>query len=215
LLTAVLLTNQAVAVVCQFLQHTDPRFPLWYFTVDSAILAGAAATADLATPRARWVRLLRHTAAVGVVVSAVIFAAVIAPATDSGTWIQLQDDTLVRVSTVLFHAVAPVLVVACYLLRPTGLRGRAAVGRAFVWPVMYLAGLCALVGLCGQAVIPYPFLAPAQMGWCVVGLAAGALTVLIAVVGVALGAVGQLGGWNIRDSTSREFHDRRPHVPFE
>ena len=26
-------------VLCQFIQKTDPVFPLWYFTVDSAILA--------------------------------------------------------------------------------------------------------------------------------------------------------------------------------
>lgn len=190
-MTIVLLINQAVAVTCQFLQHTDPRFPLWYFTVDSAILAGVAAAADLTVPGARWLPVLRHTAAVGVVVSAVVFATVIAPATPSGSWFQGHDDDLVRVATVLFHAVAPVMVCAGYLLRRNGIRGRAAVGYAFVWPTLYLIGLCTMVGVRGAGVIPYPFLAPGQMGWRTVGLAAGALTVLIAVTGAALGALGR------------------------
>jgi len=193
LMTAALLINQVVAVACQFLQHTDPRFPLWYFTVDSAILAGVVAAADLTVPGARWLPALRHTAAVGVVVSAVVFAAVIAPATPSGTWFQGHDDAVVRVATVLFHAVAPVLVSARFLLRCNGIRGRAAVGYAFVWPVAYLIGLCTMVGMRGAAVIPYPFLAPGQMGWGTVGRAAGALALLIAVTGAALGALARFG----------------------
>ncbi|WP_409430743.1 Pr6Pr family membrane protein [Mycobacterium sp. SMC-16] len=193
LMTAVLLINQVVAVACQFLQHTDPRFPLWYFTVDSSILAGLSAAADLAVPRALWLPALRHTAAVGVVVSAVVFAAIIAPASPSGAWFQGHDDAVVRVATVLFHAVAPVLVSAGCLLRCNGIRGCAAVGYAFAWPVAYLIGLCTMVGIRGAAVIPYPFLAPGQMGWGMVGLAAGALALLIAVTGTALGALGRFG----------------------
>jgi len=189
LATAVLLLNQVCAVVCQFMQHTDPRFPLWYFTVDSAILAGLGAAADLAMPHARWVAALRHTAAVGVVISAAIFAAVIAPTSPSGTWFQSHDDLLVRTATVLFHAVAPLLVIVCYLLRPTGLRGRAAVRYAFLWPLAYGAALYIMVAARGPAVIPYPFLAPGQMGWGTVGLAVGVLTVLVAAVGAALGVL--------------------------
>lgn len=189
LVTAVLLVNQVCAVLCQFLQHTDPRFPLWYFTVDSAILAGLGAAADLAVPRARWVPALRHTAAVGVVVSAVIFAAVIAPASPSGTWFQGHDDLAVRVATVLFHAMAPLLVIACYLLRPTGLRGRAAARQAFPWPLAYAVGLCIMVAIRGPGVIPYPFLAPGQVGWGIVGLAVGVLVGLVAATGAALGAL--------------------------
>ena len=189
LATAVLLLNQVCAVVCQFMQHTDPRFPLWYFTVDSAILAGLGAAADLAMPRARWVPALRHTAAVGVVVSAVIFTAVIAPASPTGTWFQGHDDLAVRVATVLFHAVAPMLVIGCYLLRPTGLRGRAAVRYAFPWPLAYAAALYIMVVVRGPKVIPYPFLAPGQVGWGIVGLAVGVLTVLVAATGAALGVL--------------------------
>lgn len=189
LATAVLLINQVCAVICQFIQHTDPRFPLWYFTVGSAILAGLAAAADLVAPPARWIRALRHTAAVGVVLSAVIFAAVIAPASPSGTWFQGHDDLPVRVATVLFHAVAPVLVLGCCLLRPTGLRGRVAVAYAFVWPVAYVVALCTMVAICGSDVIPYPFLAPGQVGWGIVGLAVVTLTVLIAAIGGGLGVM--------------------------
>lgn len=189
LATAVLLINQVCAVICQFIQHTDPRFPLWYFTVDSAILAGLAAAADLVAPRARWIRVLRHTAAVGVVLSAVIFAAVIAPASPSGTWFQGHDDLPVRVATVLFHAVAPVLVLGCCLLRPTGLRGRVAVAWAFAWPVAYVVALCTMVAVRGSDVIPYPFLAPGLVGWGIVGLAVVTLTALIAAIGGGLGAM--------------------------
>lgn len=193
LATAVLLVNQVCAVVCQFMQHTDPRFPLWYFTVDSAILAGLGAAADLAMPHARWVPALRHTAAVGVVVSAVIFAAVIAPTSPSGTWFQGHDDLPVRVATVLFHAVAPALVIGCHSLRPTGLRGRAAVGYAFLWPLAYLVGLCIMVAARGPGVIPYPFLAPGQVGWGIVALAVGALSALIAATGAGLSAMNRAG----------------------
>ncbi len=189
LATVILLVNQACAVVCQFMQHTDPRFPLWYFTVDSAILAGLGAAADLTVPGARWVPPLRHTAAAGVVVSAVIFAAVIAPSSPSGMWFQGHDDLPVRVATVLFHAIAPLLVIVCYLLRPTGLRGRAAVRYAFLWPLAYAAALYIVVAARGPAVIPYPFLAPGQVGWGIVGLAVGVLTVLVAATGAALGAL--------------------------
>lgn len=188
-----LLINQLIAVTCQFLQHTDPRFPLWYFTVDSAILAGVVAAIDVVVPHARWIAALRHTAAVGVVVSAVIFATVIAPATPTGTWFQPHDDSLVRTATVLLHGVAPLLVVACCLLQPKPIHGRAAVGWAFAWPVTYLVGLCLMVGLHGPAVIPYPFLAPGQVGWGTVALATAALVALIAATGAALGALGRLG----------------------
>lgn len=193
LATAALLGNQVIAVGCQFVQHTDPRFPLWYFTVDSAILAGVAAAAGLAGPHARWVPALRHTAAVGVLVSALIFAAVIAPASPSGTWFQGHDDIPVRIATVLLHGVAPVLVIACCWLRPTGLRGRAAIGYAYLWPLAYLAGLCAMLSVRGPGVMPYPFLAPGQMGWGTVGLASSALTALIAASGAALGVPSRVG----------------------
>ena len=200
LASAVLVVNQTIGVILQFMQHTDPRFPLWYFTVDSAIFAGIAAAADLVSPQARWVGVLRHTAAAGVVVSAVIFAAVIAPASPSGTWFQGHDDLRVRVATVLFHAVAPVLVIGCYLLRPTGIRGRAAAGYALLWPLAYLLGLCVMVGVRGPGIIPYPFLAPGQMGWGIVGLAAGLLTVLIAGTGAGLGAMNRRGSRTALDS---------------
>ncbi|OBJ98306.1 hypothetical protein A5746_13000 [Mycolicibacterium conceptionense] len=187
-IAGLLLVNQVVGLVCQFVQRTDPRFPLWYFTVDSAVLAVGVSLATLLVPRARWLPALRHTVAVGVVVSAVIFIGVIAPATETGTWFQPHDDTAVRIATVLFHGTAPVLVIVDYLLHPMRMTFREAAMRAFVWPFTYLAGLCALVAVFGQRMIPYSFPSPEAMGWSTTVAAVIALMVLVAVCGLALEA---------------------------
>ena len=39
------LLTENVSVICQVVQHTDPRFPLLYFTIDSTALAAFVATA--------------------------------------------------------------------------------------------------------------------------------------------------------------------------
>lgn len=110
LLPRTIALTEAVAVLCQFLQRTDPRFPLVYFTVLSGALAGVVALAEVLFRRRHFViDASRVAAAVGVIVSAVIFAALIAPATPTGTWFQPWDDLWARVATALFHAVAPVL----------------------------------------------------------------------------------------------------------
>jgi hypothetical protein len=176
---AVILTNQAVALTCQFVQHTDSTFPLLYFTVDSALLAALTAGMTLMGPR-RWILLndFRVASTVGVLLSALIFAAVIAPATPTGTWIQPHDDGWVRTATILMHGVAPVLVTIDLLLRPLhgGLRRYLASGLG--WPVLYLAALSLLTAV-GWAHIPYPFLQPSRAGWT---SAFGAALVLIAAV---------------------------------
>lgn len=190
-LPSVILVNQVVAVTCQFVQRTDPRFPLVYFTVDSALLAGLVAASTVL--RLRWRGVLdyvRLTAAVGVVLSAVIFGAVIAPATPTGTWIQPHDDWWVRTATILMHGVAPVLVIADSLLRPVTGRWPRVIMATYSWPVCYL-GVMTMVVVSGVVAMPYPFLLPSQVGWGTTAAAVLLMSVLVAVVGPGLVAVGR------------------------
>ncbi|MGV0914414.1 Pr6Pr family membrane protein [Mycobacterium syngnathidarum] len=177
--------TEAIAVVCQFIQQTDPRFPLVYFTVLSGALAGVVASTEVVAPRQRFViDAGRVTTAVGVVVSAIVFAALIAPASPTGTWFQPWDDLWVRVATVLFHAVAPVLVITDLLLRPPLSRVKWILA-AYSWPLTYLA-FVAVAATAFSLHIPYPFLSPGQMGWGIVSLAIGSLTLLVGIVAALL-----------------------------
>jgi hypothetical protein len=173
-------------VLCQFLQHTDPRSPLVYFTVLSGILAGLLAAVE-ATVRYRSASIdaARVTTTAGVVVSAVIFAALIAPASPSGTWFQSWDDLWVRVATVLFHGVAPVLVITDLVLRRPSPPISTWLVAAYSWPVTYLVALT-LAATAFDVAIPYPFLSPSQMGWGTVSIAIVSLALLVGVVAVAL-----------------------------
>ncbi|MBS1696701.1 MAG: Pr6Pr family membrane protein [Actinobacteria bacterium] len=180
-LPVLIVVNQTVGVACQFVQHTDPRFPLAYFTVDSAVLAGVIALLALLVGQFRGAWQLRLAAAVGVCVSAVVFAAVIAPATQTGTWFQPHDDWFMRTANLLLHGTAPVLVVADYVARAEATSVRRSVSWAYVWPLTYLAGLLAVAAVFGGDTIPYPFLRPSVVGW---PTATGAVIALIALVAV-------------------------------
>jgi hypothetical protein len=178
--------SEAAAVLCQFVQNTDPRFPLIYFTVLSGMLAGVLAAANTVTchPTVHG-DALRVTSTVGVVVSAIIFAALIAPASPTGTWFQPWDDKWVRTATVLFHAVAPVLVIADLCpRRPRLSRGHWMLA-AYSWPLTYLVGLAVVATVWGVT-IPYPFLSPGQMGWGIVVIAIASLAGIIGVIGALL-----------------------------
>lgn len=183
-----LFTNEIIAIVCQFIQNTDPRFPLVYFTVASAALTAAVIAIGQVWPPWHWLPPLRIAAAVGVLLSAVIFACVIAPASSTGTWFQPWDDYWVRTSTVLMHGTAPVLVVADIAQRPAwrGLSAWLAAGTS--WPLIYVSTMCLLVGA-GALEMPYPFLSPTQMGWGVVVGALAAQILLVAVISAILLAV--------------------------
>lgn len=178
-------------MACQFAQDTDPRFPLLYFTIDSAILAGVVAVLTLVGWDGFWQRRIQLTAMVGVLVSAIVFAAVIAPATPTGTWIQPHDDLAVRVATVLFHAVAPVLVTMGYLIGPQRQSLRTSLRWSYLWPLTYLGGLAVLAAVVGPGVIPYPSLRPDVMGWPTVLGACLAVTGLIAVLVIGLHVLGR------------------------
>jgi hypothetical protein len=134
MLAVLIALNQTVGVVCQFVQDTDPRFPLWYFTIDSAVLAGVAALLALLSGGRRGGWRLRLAGVIGVCLSAAVFATVIAPATETGTWFQPHDDPVVRTATVLLHGVAPVLVVVDYLARADAPSVRQSLAWSYVWP---------------------------------------------------------------------------------
>lgn len=190
-LSVLILVNQVVGVVCQFVQSTDPRFPLLYFSVDSAVLAAVAAALTLVGRDGQWYRPIRLTAVVGVLLSAIVFAAVIAPATPTGTWFQPHDDMPVRTATLLIHGVAPILVTIEYLVRPAPLSPRASTLWGYAWPLAYLAGVGLLAGILGPEMVPYPFLRPSLTGWPTVAGAYVPLLMLVGLLGWLLGVLGR------------------------
>ncbi len=101
-----------------------------YFTIESNILVFLAAVA-LAAGAAHGVRfvLLHLDALLGITVTGIIFAAILAP-----------DGADVGTASVLLHYIAPPLaVLAWLLLGPWGARSRGLIAPALVWPIGYLA----------------------------------------------------------------------------
>jgi hypothetical protein len=173
-----------VGVACQFLQHTDPRFPLLYFTVDSALLAGVLAACGLVlrAPKCQAIAMARGGAAIGVVFSGLTYAVVIAPATATGTWFQPWDDLWVRTATVLMHGLGPILVIGDFVLQPVRTSRPWLVATLWCgWPVLYAVVVVALQ-IAGVAQVPYPFMQPAEMGGVGPVLAVGAGVALVFVL---------------------------------
>jgi len=168
----------AGGVAAQFAQSTDPVFPLRYFSADSALLCSIACAASLAWPSSRCAWFARGMSTVGVVVSAIVYATIIAPASATGTWFQPWDDGWVRTAIVLMHGVGPALATAQFLVLPgPPARDLATAALWCAWPAGYLVatiGLAVLVGI----PIPYPFLDPHAMG--------GPPAVLAAVLAIGL-----------------------------
>lgn len=188
---AVLALVLAAGVVCQFVQTTDPKPALSYFTVDGAILTAVLSSLSVAllgTPREVRIRMLWATASTGVVFSGLVYATVIAPSTPTGTWFQPWDDAWVRASTVLLHAVAPVLVLGDRLLEPhRDPRPWRTAAIGVLWPSTYLVVLLATWTVGGPAV-PYDFLLADTVpgGWPTVVAAGAGTAVVFFLVGRAL-----------------------------
>ncbi|MFE7762544.1 Pr6Pr family membrane protein [Streptomyces sp. NPDC057438] len=175
-------------VICQFLQRADPKPPLLYFTVDSAVLAAAVQTWRLARGPGDgvWGERIRGAAAVGVVLSALVYCTVIAPSSPSGTWFGAHDDVGARAATVLLHAVAPVWVVAEFLTGPYALApSRREAVLLTCWPALYLVVVGGLSGA-GAATMPYDFLRPSQIGAPAVAVAVALLYALALGLAAAL-----------------------------
>lgn len=175
--TLVTLTS---AVMLQFLQHTDPTFPLLYFTVDSAALMVWVLAIGLTRPRSSTVDVARGAATVGVVLSGLIYATVIAPNSATGTWFAPWDDMAVRTSTVLMHGIGPFLAVADFLTHdyPSASK-RKTIAWWCAWPLAYVVTITGLAAV-GVGHVPYTFLSP-QTGGGARGVAA-AMAVLTAIV---------------------------------
>ena len=174
-----------VGVVCQFLQNTDPVFPLLYFTVDSALLAASTIVLALMKPESVLVARIRGAATLGVVVSGLVYATVIAPNTATGTWFQPWDDGWVRTSTVLLHGVGPVLVLVYFLLTPYPPDSlRTSLKSWLGWPATYIAGAGTLAAT-GIAATPYAFLDPETMGG-LLGLAGSIAATTAAITTIAM-----------------------------
>lgn len=172
-----------MGVVAQLVQHTDPKPAFTYFTVWSATL-GAVSLAVAAARRGADVPLLvRGAAAVGCVVSALVFATVIAPATPTGTWYQPWDDPWARTATTLMHGVGPALILLDFVTTPVHEAGpwrRTLTWTA--WPLLYVVVTLGHQGMGGPPV-PYPFLDPAQTSAPAVLGAIVVLTLVFLVVG--------------------------------
>lgn len=169
-------------VVLQFLQQTDPVFPLLYFTVDSALLEAVILLSLLRRPRAEHTGV-EITAVAGVLLSALVYTTVIAPSSPSATWFNDGDDLRVRIATILLHGVAPILIMAEYLTRTQD--RKPTVRHAFIllwWPTAYLVvvGAFDAVDLC---TVPYPFLQPSESGH----FAVLAAVLVIGLINVLLG----------------------------
>lgn len=192
---ALLVLVLAIGVVCQFLQYTDPVFPLLYFTIDSAVLMAVIVTVPR---RGAWHDSVRGAATVGVIISAIIYATVIIPASESGQWFAPHDDYYVRTANLLIHGVAPFFAVADFLLRPyPQARIGPTLGRWVLFPLAYFV-IMGTLDATGVAEMPYPFLRLSD-GSNVAGVvgAVAALAVLFAAVCGALLA-GQRGAQSLR-----------------
>lgn len=144
------------------------------------MLAGVAAAAALTRPRWNWLPALGVAAAVRVVVSAAVFAT----ASPTGTWIQPYDDPWPRTATILMHGFAPPLVIAAVAVVTARLCFVSWVAFSYAWPLAYLIVPISMAAV-GRMAVPYPFLAPKDVGWCGVAGAIAALAALVGLVGAS------------------------------
>jgi len=144
----------SLGVIAQFVQWTDPTFPLAYFTIDSAALFVIVTVMHRLVPAWRAGRALRDALTPAVVLSGVVYATVIAPAVNGGAWFAPHDDWVCRTAQVLVHGVGPVLALALAWAQPAPAWPPKPALWWLAWPLGYLAVLLAL------GISPYAFLAP-------------------------------------------------------
>lgn len=175
----------ATGVVMQFVQRTDPRHPLLYFTVDSAVLAVVTLLAALAMPTGGLLARIRPGVCASALLSGLVYAAVIAPAQNGGSWFAPHDDIPVRIAQVLLHGVGPALLLLDFVLDPPRSTQSCRVATWWLlWPAGYFASVEVLAAT-GLGEMPYEFL-----DWRIVGL--WALPTLVVV-----GAVFWAGVWGL------------------
>lgn len=180
-----------VATTLQFIQTTDSTFPLLYFTVDSSLFAALVSITTLVGHDIHKLAIARCASTVSVLISAFVFAVIIAPQSENGTWIQSYDDSWVRIATFLFHLLMPALVVIDFFVRGAFRLGlmRAIFG-SIAWPLLYFATIGLISGLTSVA-MPYPFLDPGATGAFMVAVSVTALAVVFCCCALALCTVGR------------------------
>ena len=156
-------------VVAQFAQHTDPTFPLLYFTVDSALLYGLLALVHALVPAGRVARAARSLVSAltpAVVFSGLVYATVIAPALNGGAWFAPGDDAVCRLAQMLLHGVGPALALVLTWADPAPPPPGRRAAWWLAWPLGYLVVVTA------TDVSPYAFLPPGAPEVQVAGVAA-------------------------------------------
>lgn len=176
----------ALVLVSAMTAGRDPRFDAdWadvlnvftYFTIDSNLLVGAACVA-LAIDRGRgalWLHALCVAALLSILVTAIVFHAVLA---------RLVDPTgAAALINHLLHTVVPLLFVAGWIVfGPRGVFHRRAVLLSLTFPLAWLAFTLARAAI--EDYYPYPFLDAAELGWS--GVAGNIAMIVALYVGLAL-----------------------------
>lgn len=170
-----------------------------YFTIQSNLLVAVAATSLALGPErdgGLW-RVVRLDALVGISVTGVVYATVLAPTTDLDGWDRVADAGL--------HYASPLLVVVGWLLygpRPR-IDGRT-VAWALVWPIAWFA--YTLLHGAASGWYPYPFIDVTAQGYAVSLRNAALVTALL--LGVALAY--RSGDRGMRPAPRRPAEQARP-----
>ncbi|MEU5157103.1 Pr6Pr family membrane protein [Glycomyces sp. NPDC021274] len=129
-----------------------------YFTIQSNVLVLAVSLLLMLRPGrdGPLLRVLHLDALLGIAVTGLVFAIVLAPLID-------PEGVAAAVNAGL-HVVSPIAAVLGWILvGPRGWVDRQVIGRAFLWPVAWIAYTLAHGALTGW--YPYPFLDVAELGY--------------------------------------------------
>lgn len=129
-----------------------------YFTIQSNVLVLAVSLLLMLRPGrgSPLLRVLHLDALLGIAVTGLVFAIVLAPLID-------PQGVAAAVNAGL-HVVSPIAAVLGWILvGPRGWVDRQVIGRAFLWPVAWIAYTLAHGALTGW--YPYPFLDVAELGY--------------------------------------------------
>jgi hypothetical protein len=150
-----------LGILLQFTQSEDPRFPLAYFTVLSALLV--AATPVLAVAGlSRCAELAWRSGAAGALVAGAVYWLLLAPTAGVGS----QWETVS--ANVVLHAILPLATVLSASRRHLPARA----SRSEVLATLWFPGAYLVAVLVGQTLLqqraPYDFIDVARSGWWVV-----------------------------------------------
>ena len=152
---------------------------LSFFTIQSNILSGVSSAYLARNPTrdgAAW-RALRLASLLGITVTGIVYATVLAKVHEPHGWQQMSTNTA-------FHYVVPIMMVLGWLL--FGPRPRiepATIGRAMLWPIVWIGYILSYGRITKW--YPYPFLDVITHGYArVVANAAAVLVVLLVVTGL-------------------------------